>query len=439
MAEIESESPFSPVPVLGSAGTTWSPETRLYSDGVVKAHDGGPVIVPPHSTLRRIPGTCFLDPTSGSLPRAHTPTGEEISAARRRLSGSPISGGQRYRDMAEVALLDIEAVTFPNGATVAAASPYWFYVWPRDASYLAVALTQCNRCREAQRILTYVASMQEQDGTWQARYLPDGSRRVPDDRGTQLDGNGWFLWAVWVLARLGGAVEIENHLVSAARKATEAAIAAIDHESGLPRPSQDFWEMDIHEPTLGVAAPLLLALRTGSDLMQSHGDTDLAARASGAARALAATIARKFGPRGYPRRLGGAGPDASICFLLPPFAPARMDVVAAWRQASADMRVSNGGLRPGTEWEERTTAWTPQTSLFAVTAAYVGDRREAEALLDWLNARRTRLGSLPEKVTAAGDPAAVAPLPLTGAAVLIALAALDNNSLPVPQHGSETD
>lgn len=48
--------------------------------------------------------------------------------------------------------------------------------------------------------LSYVASMQEKDGTWQARYLPDGSGDVPDDRGPQLDGIGWTLWATWIWA-----------------------------------------------------------------------------------------------------------------------------------------------------------------------------------------------------------------------------------------------
>jgi hypothetical protein len=94
--------------------------------------------------------------------------------------------------------------------------------------------------------------------------------------------------------------------------------------------------------------------------------------------------------------------------------------------------VGNGGVRPGEEWTDRATAWTPQVSLHALTAASLGDAALAHRLLSWLDLRRTVLGALPEKVTAAGRPAAVAPLGLTGATVLLALAALDGRPLPVP-------
>ncbi len=415
--------------VLGHRDDLRAPETRLYSDGIV-AGQAGPVIVPPHTTYRRHPLTTFLDTTTGDLPGASHATDEQIRRTQsevRRLS-LPGAGGP-FEDMAETALADIEAVLHPNGAAVAAASPYWRYVWPRDASFLAAALVMVGRGELGRQILEYVARVQEPDGTWQARYLADGSGDVPDGRGTQLDGNGWFLWATWLLHT---AEDETASLWPAARRAVLAAIAATEHESGLVAPSQDFWEVDMDEPTLGVAAPLLLALRTGAVLAEAAGEKELGTAARQHAVDLGQAIEAQFGPT-FPRRLGrGGGPDASVAYLLPPFAPAREHVRIAWIAALGRMRVDNGGLKPGAEWPDDQTAWTPQTALFAMTASYLGQRELSDELLTWLDRHRTRMGSLPEKVTGAGQPAAVAPLALTSATVLLALAAREGRTLPVP-------
>lgn len=416
--------------VLGHRDDLRAPETRLYSDGIV-AGRSGPVIVPPHTSFRRHPRTAFLDTASGDLPGAWHGSDEQIRQAQEDAHRLTLPGrGSSFADMAETALADIEAVLLPNGAAVAAASPYWRYVWPRDTAYMAAALVLVGRHELARRMLAYVAQVQEPDGTWQARYLADGSGDVPDGRGTQLDGNGWFLWATWLLHTADDATS----LWPAARKAVRAAIAATEHESGLVTPSQDFWEVDVDEPTLGVAAPLLLALRTGAVLAEAAGEKDLGAAARQRGRELARAIDTQFGPR-FPRRLGNGGePDASVAYLLPPFAPARDNVRAAWTTALGRMRVSNGGLKPGVEWADDQTAWTPQTALFAMTASYLGERELSDELLTWLDGRRTRLGSLPEKVTGAGHPAAVAPLALTSATVLLALAAREGRTLPVPDN-----
>lgn len=421
---------------LGTRGTAWSPETRLYSDGVVIGTDGGPLVLPPRSGLRRLPGTGYLDPESGPLPGAATPAADEVGVAREILAGTDLPGrGTPYAAMAEEALLDIGVLTFPNGAAVAAGSPYWRYVWPRDAGYMAAALTVSGRPELAYAQLVYVAAMQEDDGTWQARYLPDGSRGVPDDRGLQLDGIGWTLWATWVFA--GATGSDPTPLAAMIRRSVGAALAALDPVTGLPRASQDFWEMDLDEATLGSAAPLLLGLRTGRDLLSlidgSGGDVELAARAADGADRLADAVATGFGAHGYARRISGTGGrDASVAFLLPPFAPRADGVEAAWRAAVDATTLGNGGVRPGEEWTDHATGWTPQISLHALTAASTGDTALAHRLLSWLDVRRTALGALPEKVTAAGRPSAVAPLGLTGATVLLALAALEGRPLPVP-------
>ncbi|WP_017627144.1 glycoside hydrolase family 15 protein [Nocardiopsis chromatogenes] len=484
---VENGAPDTAAP-LGTRGTAWSPETRLYTDGVAEGADGSPLAVPPHSDRLRVPGTALLDPrwpSEGAAPADPA----AVSARRAELASAWIPGqSSRWCDMARTALIDIRALLFPNGAMVAAASPHWRYVWPRDASYCAVALALCGLRADAVRVLAYLERVLPHSGPWQARYLPDGSGDVPDGRGVQLDGAGWVLWAAWVVERSGGGPRPQSPtapvppldgpptgppvgrdaLTSSPEAATDslhigpgrpkeperdgtgrgpaaADLAAVerlvpralavveeslDPRTRLPRPSPDYWEKRTGDLTLGTAAPLALGARSAAALTGNPTAADLA-------EGLQEAVEAGFAPHDYPRAVpgasgGAAGRDASVAFLLPPFAPARPGPHAAWLRTLEALRVSNGGLRPGEDWPDPVTAWTPQVSLFAMAAACLGERAVAARLLDWLDARRTRLGSLPEKVTAAGRPAAVAPLALTGACVLAALAALEGRPPPVP-------
>jgi len=66
--------------------------------------------------------------------------------------------------------------------------------------------------------------------------------------------------------------------------------------------------------------------------------------------------------------------------------------------------------------------------------AGTGQHARAAALLAWLAAHRTRLGSLPEQVNSASQPASVAPLSWSDAATLLALLAQARHlsTVPVP-------
>ncbi|MBB5432073.1 hypothetical protein [Nocardiopsis composta] len=442
---------------MGVRGTAWSPETRLYADGVVLGARGEPVTVPPHSAAERVPGTGLAGPEDAP-PGAAAAAPDAVAEERAALARACLPGiGTRWEGMARTALVDIRTLMFrggaADGAMVAASSPHWRYVWPRDASYCAVALHLCGLGDEAARVLDYLARVLPRDRPWDARYLPDGSGRVPDARGVQLDGAGWVLWAVWHWA--GGAARRATVEGGGGRRAKRAVAVAGEPawrrieplaraalaivldaladgaEPGLPRPSSDYWEKRTPAVTLGAAAPLLLGARCAADLFRGR-DGAAADSAAAAAAALDRGIERRFAPLGHPRDPETPGLDASVAFLLPPFAPERSGPHASWLRAVAALRTGNGGVRPGENWPDPVTAWTPQVSLFALTAACSGERALAEELLDWLEARRTRLGSLPEKVTSDGRPAAVAPLALTGATVLAALAALEGRALPTP-------
>src|SRR5690625_156429 len=416
--------------------TAWEPEKALYSDGAFRGVSV-PVLAPTGSAVQRVPDTPFVDPATGTVPDAHIATAAEVEAFRNLMRSARIPGpGGRYEDMARTAVADLYALMLPNGAVQGAGSPYWAFVWPRDTAFVVVALALLDLYDDAWRVLSYVYSMQEPDGQWEARYLPDCSGTVPDERGRQDDGIGYTLWAAWVLTELSPS-HLQLTQPAGIRAQISNAITAagevLDDDSGLPRTSQDFWEMDQQEPSLGVAGPLLLGLRAGAALADRLDEPEVARQARTDATRLRSAITREYGANGYQHFPSGGGRDASVVFLLSPFlADDLPGARQAWDASRTEMQVSNGGLRPGAQWPDPETAWGPQISLYSIVAAALGEDQIARGYLDWLDAHRTRLGSLPEKVTASGQPAAVAPISTVASAVLIALCLLEGYQLPVP-------
>ena len=351
------------------------------------------------------------------------PAAEQAWLATSRIPGT----GGPYEDMARDAMLDLGVLTLPNGATVAGWSPAWRYVWPRDSAIVVAALAATGHEREAEAALAFLQRIQPPDGVFQARYLPDGSGRVPDGRGAQLDGSGWALWA---LGRWADALPADRRGVALAAldplldRSTAAIRAALDRPGGLPAPAMDYWEVRGGTLTLGTVAPLLAGLQSAARLYGQLGEPAAAAGAARRAAGLADRVRSAFGPS-YPRSLGGDGSDAAVAMLLPPFTDQRQPaLVAAWRETMRSSRRPAGGFAPGAGWKRDGISWTPETALYALTAATLGDRATATTILTWLDRHRTRLGALPEKVLADGRPAAVAPLAWTAAAVLLTLAAL---------------
>lgn len=390
-----------------------TPPPPLFSEGVVAGFGGIPVGVPPGA----------------------------VSAADR--SPTSASRQQRYAGLRADALRDVELMVLDGGAkdgvVLAGMRGPWRYSWTRDAAWVAAALAASDRPVDALRVLRAVQRAEQLRAAaglpgWQARYRPDGTGRTPDNRGRQLDGPGWVLWATssWAASvtdpaqRREGLAKLQPLIVSAARAARDC----LDPRTGLPRPSMDYWEVPTSVPTLGVAAPVLAGLRAAGPLLDDLGFAQDAAATRTAAAALDRAVERGFGARGYPRKLDGTALDTSVAWLTPPFGPPRPASLRARDQAFTDAARAVGGVAPGASWEDNGVAWTPETAVFALSFAASGDRLRAEAVLDWLEAHRTAMGSLPEKVDPSGRPASVAPLSWTSAAVLLTLAELDGTGVP---------
>ena len=136
------------------------------------------------------------------------------------------------RDAAARSLLFLRLLIRPGGAALAAQTPYWAYVWPRDASFTAAALAVTGHRREAAAILRFLAGTQRPDGTWPARSHPDG-RPVDDGRPAQLDATGWVSWAAWLASDQGRDTDLAARLWPTVRAAADHAAAALGPD-GLP-------------------------------------------------------------------------------------------------------------------------------------------------------------------------------------------------------------
>ena len=386
--------------------------------------DAAAVAIGPGGQMTQVSGADALVP--GSRVLAGMPESVDLASEQAawlaagtvpRVSG--LSG-----DMVAVALLDLHVLSRPYGVPVAGWSSPWRYVWPRDSALVAAAFARTGHMGDAERILDFLQQVQPDSGLFQARYLPDSSG-VPDDRGVELDGVGWALWATaQVAAELAEderAAFVGRHRMLVDRS-TEAALNSIDNGSALPAPSADYWEVKEHRLTLATAAMVCAGLESSADLYGIRGDDHQARVASAGATRTRTAITTNFGRDGYPRHLGGRSDstDLGVDFLLPPTTSGvDQNVLRAWEQAPLLMARPGGGLAPGGSWRRDGVSWTNVTASRAMTAAFIGHRDEAMARLHWLDQHRTAAGSLPEKVLPNGQPASVSPLAWTAAAVVI--------------------
>jgi GH15 family glucan-1,4-alpha-glucosidase len=401
----------------------------------------------PDSSILRVAGGVYAAPGQATplTPAESACVTATERADRDWLDTGVVPGATAtQRSMATRALLDLNLAVRPDGAVQAGWLPGsdYEYAWPRDSSWVAVALTDTGHPALAYQILEFLQRMQGRDGIWAARYAPDGSGPVSDGRPAELDADGWVPWAVWswaVTQPLTPASPSRRELTQLWPMVVRAADADTSSltPDGLPGPAMDYWE-DSVQVTLGTAAPLLAGLRAAADLAADVGGataTSDGRRWGAAAARLATAITATFGRNGYQRTpSAGSGADAAVTFLGPPFAVPDAAVRQAASSAQRALTVPNGGLRPGTSWPGTPgVAWTPETAFFALYDAATGQHAQAGALLTWLAAHRTKLGSLPEQVNSAGRPASVAPLAWTDAVTLLALLAQAGSLPTVPR------
>ena len=231
--------------------------------------------------------------------------------------------GAEIAAMGEAAMLDLYLATHtPDGDArppQAAPTGAWRFVWPRDAAFVAAALSRTGHTEDAVAVLDFLADVQPLNGLFEARYRVNGE--VPDDRGTQLDGAAWALWSAQIVvenAPEGEREAVLRELRPLIETSGRALMSATDEPSGLPTASMDYWELHERSLTLGTAAPVLAGLESLAALREASGDAWGARLASQRADAVEAAVVDEFAPT-WTRYAGHGGHDSAVSFALPPF------------------------------------------------------------------------------------------------------------------------
>lgn len=393
-------------------------QVRLLSETVAFDGSGFRRLVGEADLTRLRPGSRCLVTASADLVRAERAYLETRPAWAHQ--GGP------HQDLLDSALLDLWILGERLPAPVAGWSPPWRFVWSRDAAHVAVAHAALGDLDRALAPLTFLAALQESSGWFEPRYDP-WTRRAPDGRAHQLDATAWVVWAAARLtALLPGEADRIQAVTGRMVRASAALLAHLLDTQDLPPATPDYWEVRTPALTLGTAAAVRAGLHAAYDLGREWDDAALADRSREAVARLDLALSRTFASAGWPREIDGRAVDAAVAFLTMPYAAGSppAGVVAALDRFRRTAARPAGGVAPGADWKQDGISWTPETALLAQAYAHLGRVEDADRLLAWLTAQRTRAGSLPEKVLADGHPAAVAPLAWTAALVVTTIARL---------------
>ncbi|MDO5662774.1 MAG: hypothetical protein Q4G40_08770, partial [Brachybacterium sp.] len=352
--------------VLGAGG--WSvvtgrrPAARtaqipLYSETVAVGPDGRRTLVHADSLDSLIPGTRLLSGAEDTPPARRW--AEMTAQAAAWLDRVP----ERRRGLAADALADLWVLLDDLPGPVAAWTPYWRYIWPRDGAFCAAALARIGCADQAARILGHMATLQGEDGWFEARYVP-GTAETPDDRRRQFDGTGLLLWAT--------ATTLEALPDEARRQAGERLAPMIERSRAaledatkqghrLPPVSPDYWEVREHRVTLGIAAATMVGLRAAERIGDLRGipvDGDIAERFAGVLRST-------FGARGFQRYRRSGGADSARAFFDACDAPGIV-TLPQLQAVRAECARPGGGIAPGASWRDDGISWTPSTTLLGL-------------------------------------------------------------------------
>jgi glucoamylase len=287
-----------------------------------------------------------------------------LATARPLGPGAPAWARRLYRR----SLLALHALTDQrSGAVIAGAREGWRYVWPRDASAVAIALAAAGYRGEARHIISFLEGL---DLGTAARFQTSGA--PVSGRAAQGDATGW--------------------------------IAAAARAAGLPsRPAGRGWR--------------------GLDDYQENGSGDFLGNAiasdSPQIKALFAT------PVGTLARRAGnpaSGLDSAAAWAVRPFSqPSLYPLV---RRTLLRLAATSGrfGIVPSEDWGGGVDPWTAPTAWTAWSLAALGERSAALRLMGELRRAATPSDLLPERVDArTGIPTSTTPLAWSHAFAVLAL------------------
>ena len=362
-------------------------------------------------------------------------------------------------------LLVLEQLTDrQTGATIAAPefdpafeqSGGYGFVWPRDLAFVVLSFLAAGRGDLAVPALRWLAREQAPEGLWLQRYWTDGSL-APSWGLHQLDETGVVVFAYEAAWRELGDAALDRELWPSARAAADFLCGFIDRDTGLPLPSVDLWEQTDgqhsysaaatygglnaaaamaarHEPGLaGRYRDVAEGIRTGIEAhlwSEEHGRY-LRSRWVGRSDELGDEPPAIFDRSlRYPTRAvrsvdtEDARVDSSLLGLSWPFRAVEPDsprMRATVAAVERELQLPDGGvLRHQDDHYAGGNPWLISTLWLGLAQRQAGDDAQLRSAIEYVLARQTPLGLLPEQVTRDGAPAWVVPLGWSHAMLILA-------------------
>ena len=380
------------------------------------------------------------------------------------LASSP-TGGDDVGDLYARSLLVLEQLTDrQTGATIAAPefdptfeqSGGYGFVWPRDLGYVVLSFLAAGRSDLAVPALRWLAREQAPEGLWLQRYWTNGSL-APSWGLHQLDETGMVVFAYEAAWRELRDAALDRELWPSARAAADFLCGFMDEETGLPLPSVDLWEQTDGQHSYsaaatygGLVAAAAMATRHEPSLADRYRAVAARVREAIETQLWSDEHGRYLRSRwvGRPDELGQEPPasfdralryptksvrsvdpedarvDSSLLGLAWPFRAVDPDsprMRATIEAVERELRTSGGGvLRHEDDDYAGGNPWLISTLWLGLAQRQAGDATGHRESIEYVLARQTPLGLLPEQVTRDGDPAWVVPLGWSHAMLVLA-------------------
>lgn len=349
-------------------------------------HDGRLAVVAkgPHASRVRL----RVNAEGGVLTESHSLLAEAAASDRRWLRRSSPLGNDApawATRMYDRSLLVLHALTSHNGAVAAGARDGWAYIWPRDASAVAIAYAAAGYDPEAERVTRFLLGLGLEQA---ARFHGDGSP-VPG-REAQGDAIGWVAAA----SQAAGLIDSSRH----------AARILAGGNPVLWRNRADYWEGDPGDYLGNALASRADVSEFSHHIRGENSDTPL--------------------EPGLVRVAGGpaSGLDSSAAWGVRPFSQPHLYPAVRTTLNQVVSQSTPYGITPGEDWPGGEDPWSAPTAWTACSLAALGERREALRLMQALRRSATPTGDLPERVDAAtGIPRSTTPLAWSHAFAILAL------------------
>jgi len=353
----------------------------------------------------------------------------------------------KVQDVYNRSLLILRSMCSENGAIIASSDSEieriggdtYDYVWPRDASWCAIALDQCGHHGMTRRFFNFIFKVITDKGYLLHKYYPTGLfgstwHPVPF---IQIDQSGIVLHALWNFYQTSGDIElVASHWPRVLKIATFLANWR-DKTSKLPLPSWDLWEERKNTTTYSAAA-VYAGLRAASELATLVGLEDYSSKFDQIANEVKDGILKYLYDPRLGRFLRSINPrdealDASLLaindFNVLSAQDSRVmgtiDAIEKELWIKTDIGgitryLGDGYLRVSPEIIGN--PWILTTLYLAMYRTDMGDLARAKQLIEWAADRASSTRLLSEQVNAFdGSPVGVLPLAWSHAAYVLAV------------------